>query len=143
MATTDSSQLDSYMDIQQLSIDNPNWQEEADLLIQCTNIDRDDSMTIQKEIFDSPLSDAIRQVLFELYAEKEADSFDLIQRNGNDFSLQTEMEKLDELLERERITSADEEMFDSIQEQDVSQTYIHEYFTKLTRIKKVNFKLNI
>ncbi|KAI6658993.1 pre-B-cell leukemia homeobox (Pbx) transcription factor [Oopsacas minuta] len=119
-----------------LTIDNQprlsptRWREEADILMQCTQITLSDPKNIEQTISESPFSDVIYKVLTELYAEQEFENTDSLEPTESSSGIGGSLNRLEDLFEQKHISNI-EEISDS------SRDCFDEYQAKTNKIKQV------
>ena len=99
------------------------WREEAETLLQCTEIKLPDK-TVEQNIIDSPFSNTICSILSELFAERETQSADSLEAMGDSSVTEESLNGLEDLFEEKRIC---EEITDNKEE----------YRAKIAKIKQV------
>ena len=127
------------MELQQHRVSPNRWNEEAVILMECVNITIEDSKNIEQEIKESPFETTIYSLLRELYNERESTPSDLMETARDSTGVTANMQKLDEILKQENITTLDEDVALSLQEyEDISSTTLHAYKAKLSQIRLVS-----
>ena len=141
MSESGLSQSPINMELQQNRISPNRWNDEALILMECANLTVEDSKTIEQEIKESPFSSTICSLLKELYHEREDMSSDLMETARDSTGVTANMQKLDDILKHEHITTVDEDMSLSLQEyEDISSATLHAYKAKLLQIRQVSLK---
>ena len=138
---SDSGHSPPNMDIQQQQHVSPDrWSEEAELLNGCIELTADNSKFIEQEIEDSPLCSTIYSLLNELFNEEENNLMERMEITGNRSGYATRMEHLDDLLDRDFLTSLDEVMSNcSIPEYDeITPNLLEEYNARILQIRSVS-----
>ena len=130
------------MELQQHRVSPNRWNEEAIILMECVNLTVEDSKNIEQEIKESPFATTISSLLRELYSEREGTPCDLMETARDSTGVTANMQKLDDILKHEHITSVDEDIsFSLLEYEDLSSATLHAYKAKLLQIRQVSFQL--
>ena len=112
------------------------WREEADTLLQCTEITLSDMETVERNILESPFSNTISSILSELYTEQETQSADSLEAMGESSVTGESLNGLEDLFEDKRIC---EEFTDNIEEYQAKINKIEQVLNRPTNYYNIRY----
>lgn len=105
------------------------WREEAETLLQCTEIGLPDMKTIEQNILSSPFSGTISSILSELLTEKETQSADSLEAMGDNSVNGGSLNGLEELFAEKRIC---EDLTNNMEEYQAKINTIEQVLNQIT-----------
>lgn len=124
------------------TITRSRWKDEAELLLECSKITLNDDSNVKQELKTSDFHKITYGVLSELFREREHKDLDVKPGVSNELSqsfLMERLEKLDNLLELENVTSLQIDIPEHLRDdEDITPACLQEYQEKVLQVKNVS-----